>query len=98
MLFKGKKSLPTLQLYAQNNLIYHDLLKDLPLKESVILAKSVEFFDDPEPCHIHRSAVRTRLTAEIQNECTSFGIESAPGPLLLSYADFLSIDRYVFTR
>ena len=49
MLFKGKKSLPTLQLYAQNNLIYHDLLKDIHLKESVILAKSVEFFDDPEP-------------------------------------------------
>lgn len=98
MLFKGKKSIPILQLYAQKNLIYHAPLKDLPLKESVILAKSIEFFDDPEPCHIHRSAVRTRLTAEIQKECNTLGTDSAPGPILLSCVDFPSVDRYILTQ
>ena len=97
MLFKGKKTLPSLCLYVKDDCIYHDYLKDLPLKERVILEKSMEFFDDPEPCHIHRSAVRTRLTAEIQKECLLRGSCSAPGPLLLSYADFPVIDRFVLT-
>ncbi len=37
----------------------------LPLKEKVILEKSVEFFNDPEPCFIHLSAVTARLLSEI---------------------------------
>src|SRR5574344_1768310 len=59
MFFRHKQTLPELKLYHDNKMIYQGYLKDVPLKESVILAKSVEFFDDPEPCHIHRSAVRT---------------------------------------
>ena len=82
MFFKAKKSslkaLPLLRLYVESRLIYDGLLKDLPLKEEIILQKSVEFFDDPDPCHIHRSAVRVRLVAE-------------PGPLLLAWADFPAI-------
>lgn len=93
MFFSHKKTMPVLQLYSGNQLIYHGYLKDVPLKESIILAKSVEFFDDPEPCHIHRSAVRTRLTAEIQKEFTHIGCPCQPGPLLLTYADFDAIDQ-----
>lgn len=98
MLFKPKKPLPALKLYAADQLIYEGLLKDLPIKESVILEKSAAFFNDPEPCHIHRSAVRTRLTAEIQAESEARGSDPVPGPLLLSYADFEVIDRYQLTK
>ncbi len=89
MLFKSKKTLPTLRLYGASGLLYDGLLKDIPIKEETLLAKSIEFFDDPEPCHIHRSAVRTRLTAEIQKELLMHQgqKEISPGPLLLSYAD-----------
>lgn len=95
MFFRHKQTLPELKLYHNNKIIYQGYLKDVPLKESVILAKSVEFFDDPEPCHIHRSAVRTRLTAEIQKEFSQTGVLSQPGPLLLSYTDFDTIDQCV---
>lgn len=41
-------------------------VRDLPLKEDVVIAKSIEFFCDAEPCYIHRGAVMTRLYAEIE--------------------------------
>lgn len=96
MRFKSKKSLPVLRLYAKDQLLYDNFLKDVPLKESVILEKSILFFDDPEPCHIHRSAVRTRLTAEIQREFEA-NPTGAPGALLLSYVDFTDVDRCTLT-
>lgn len=98
MLFKPKKTLPTLLLYSGGDMIYNGFLKDLPLKESVILAKSVYFFDDPEPCHIHRSAVRVRLTAELQKEFPCMDQLCPPGTLLLEYADFPSIDQCLLTE
>lgn len=38
----------------------------LPLKEKIIIQKSREFFDDPDPCYIHRSAVMNRLYFELE--------------------------------
>ncbi len=97
MFFKAKKSslkaLPLLRLYVESRLIYDGLLKDLPLKEEIILQKSVEFFDDPDPCHIHRSAVRVRLVAELEKELQTL-TDTEPGPLLLAWADFPAIDRF----
>lgn len=100
MLFKTKKTLPSLKLYDASSLLYDGLLKDLPLKESIVLQKSVEFFDDPEPCHIHRSAVRTRLVAELQKELHARREQGdeTPGPLLTQYADCSSICRCQFTE
>lgn len=95
MFFKSKKPLPALKLYDGTKLLYDGFLKDIPLKEEVILQKSVEFFDDPEPCHIHRSAVRARLTAELEQELQGL-TGSAPGPLLLCWADFPQIDSCLF--
>ena len=36
----------------------------LPLKEDFVINKSIEFFNDPEPCMIHRSAVMKRTYME----------------------------------
>lgn len=38
----------------------------LSLNEEVIIQKSIEYFNDPEPCMIHRSAVMNRIFAEIE--------------------------------
>ncbi len=102
MLFKKKEKKtgytpPRLTLYSGAEQVYDGLLINIPLKESVVLEKSVEFFDDPEPCHIHRRVVRTRLTDEIQAELEA-APDERPGPLLLSYADFPGIDRCVLTK
>lgn len=48
---------------------------DLPLRETVILEKSVEFFQDPAPCYIHRGAVMTRLYGEILQNLPTEGPE-----------------------
>ncbi len=48
-----------------NNIIEKMKLTSLPLREDVVIQKSIEFFDDPEPCMIHRSAVMKRLYMEI---------------------------------
>ena len=95
MFFKKKAQIPVVELYAGDKQIYNGNLKDIPLKEAVILEKSIEFFSDPEPCHIHRGAVRVRLTAEIQQELENKKDPSSPGPLLIKYANFDVIDRVV---
>lgn len=40
-------------------------MTSVPLREDVILRLSVEFFADPEPCMIHRSAVMSRMYMEM---------------------------------
>ena len=39
-------------------------LNHLPIKDDYVIAKSIEFFNDPEPCMIHRSAVLDRIFME----------------------------------
>lgn len=46
-----------------NNLIAEYGLVSLPVREAEIIKNSVKWFDDPEPCFIHRSAVVKRLLA-----------------------------------
>lgn len=43
----------------EKNLIY------MPIKETIVIEKSKQFFNDPEPCMIHRSAVMKRLYMEV---------------------------------
>ena len=40
-------------------------LTSVPLREDAVLRLSMEFFSDPEPCMIHRSAVMSRMYIEL---------------------------------
>ncbi len=93
MLFSLKQPLPHIRLYDGENLLYEGPLHQIPFTEESIIGKSIEFFRDPEPCHIHRNAVRTRLTSEIHAQLLSCG-DTVPTPLLLSCADFPRITRF----
>ena len=53
-------------IYSDDSVIYQGRWDDLPLSESIIIEKSIDFFNDPEPCYIHRDAVRVRLLAELE--------------------------------
>ena len=93
MFFRKKSAapaLPSVRILAGDNVVYEGLLKDLPIKETVLIEKSISFFDDPEPCFIHRNAVRVRLTEELHQELLCENNPN-PGPLLISYADLSSI-------
>lgn len=42
---------------------------EVPAAGNVVLALGVEYFNDPEPCHIHRSAVHKRAMMELMECC-----------------------------
>jgi hypothetical protein len=61
-----KASFPDVQILdGQGTPIFDGPLQGLRFPEKLIIGKSIEFFRDPEPCFIHRSAVASRLVAEL---------------------------------
>lgn len=91
MLFKKKTpDQPSVCIRSGDQLLYEGFLREIPIKESIIIEKSIYFFDDPEPCFIHRNAVIVRLVSELHSELLERDSQT-PGPLLLSYADFENI-------
>jgi hypothetical protein len=45
--------------------LFYSKLTSVPLREDAVLRLSEEFFGDPEPCMIHRSAVMNRMYMEL---------------------------------
>jgi hypothetical protein len=39
----------------------------LPLNEEIIIAKSIEYYDDPDPCMIHKSAIMKLMYIQIND-------------------------------
>lgn len=65
MIFKKKKrKQKKIYFYLGDNEVHSCLLVEIPIIESVIIEKSIEFFSDPDPCFIHRSAVVKRVVLE----------------------------------
>ena len=91
MWFQKKAAKPVLTLKYREQILFQDEISLLPFKESSILEKSIEYYDDPEPCYIHRNAVRIRLIAE-------FEVLLKKNPSLLSslfcHLDFEEIDAW----
>lgn len=75
MFLKPKKK-RYLTVTQNETLLYEGLWNELPLTEEIILEKSVEFFDDREPCAIHREAVHVRLLAELEQLFSSTDFHS----------------------
>lgn len=47
--------------------IFQGVLTSLPLKEDTIIKKSIELFNDSEPCIIHKSYTMKKLFFEVEN-------------------------------
>ena len=63
-MFLKRKKKRYLKVTLDKAVLYDGLWDNLPITEEVIIEKSIEFFNDPEPCAIHRGAVQFRLLAE----------------------------------
>lgn len=93
----GHKKKKYVTLSADHTELYQGLWNDLPLAEEVIIAKSIEFFDDANPCFIHRDAVRVRLLAELEKASPALQDDMSPEWLsLLSEYVGKEITRAVF--
>ncbi|NLP28246.1 MAG: hypothetical protein GX370_05680 [Clostridia bacterium] len=53
-------------LNKEERVIFHDKLINLPLKEKVIIDKSIFYYNDPAPCYIHRSSIVKKLLYKFQ--------------------------------
>jgi len=50
---------------GSGKVLFDKKLMTLPLKDESIVAHSIKWFQDPEPCMIHRSAVMKRMFMEL---------------------------------
>ena len=65
-MFGRKKKTAMLTLYgAAGEEVYRGPLAAWNLPEREIIRLSVQYFNDPEPCHIHRAAVCQRAYLEM---------------------------------
>lgn len=55
-----------IEIYYDDKLLFQGLWNDIPLDENIIIQRSIDFFNDPTPCYIHRTAVRVRILAELE--------------------------------
>ncbi|WP_051204798.1 hypothetical protein [Butyrivibrio sp. VCD2006] len=65
MFFNAKKK-RYLTVKHDGSTLYEGYWADTPFAEEIIIKKSIEFFNDNEPCAIHRGAVHMRLLAELE--------------------------------
>ena len=70
----GRKKNPPKRLTLTDEsgaVLFSSLLTDLVIPDDVVIALSTEFFNDPNPCEIHRSAVLSRAFLSIEDALSS---------------------------
>jgi hypothetical protein len=50
----------------QGHVIFSGNILDLPIQNQYIIKRSIELFDDPDPCIIHKSYVIRKIVEEIK--------------------------------
>ena len=65
-LFAKRRSVRIVLQDEAGHTVFDDRIERLTLPEDVILSMCLEFFGDPAPCEIHRSAAVSRALSEIE--------------------------------
>jgi hypothetical protein len=77
--------------------LYDGKIYGIPIYGDVILQKSIEFFNDPEPCYKHRGAIYMRLWAEIEQYLEPLGGRPVPvvslPEALMGYIDIQALQE-----
>lgn len=68
---KAPKKVKYITVHCQDEILYDGKWDELPFDEKIIIEYSIRFYDDPNPCYIHRGAVRVRLLAELEESYES---------------------------
>lgn len=67
------KTVKYITVHSNDTILYDGKWDELPFDEKIIIEYSIRFYDDPNPCYIHRGAVRVRLLAELEESYESSG-------------------------
>lgn len=86
-----------LTIFKQDKKIFDGKILNIPIKEDAIISKSIELFDDEEPCIIHQSYVVkeyvTELLSLFGNSKEITGIDFAEK---LDFIDLKDVDLLTF--
>lgn len=80
--------------------LYDGRISDIPLKEEYIVKKSVELFDDDDPCIIHQSYVIKEYVDHLLNVFKSLDnkkIEAKNHLEELSFLDYTELEKLVIS-
>ena len=102
MFSKQKKAVPWLTLYdGAGNIAKKMRLMDLAVPEGIVIEKSIEFFQDPAPCVIHRTAVLSRLMMEIESAlagCAKAPLECLPADIRSYLSGYTGVHAISITQ
>jgi hypothetical protein len=55
-----------INVQSQGKVLFKGKLMDIPMKDEAIIKRSIEVFDDDDPCIIHRSFVVKQFADELE--------------------------------
>ena len=87
------------KILKNDNVLFHGKFIDLPIKEAYIIAKSVELFDDEDPCIIHQSYVIKEFGDQLLTLFEVNKVETILGKEFekeLAFLDYIDIQNLIF--
>jgi len=83
MFIKGKKRGNTYGHIAitgqEGCVLYEGSLLEAPIDDEYIISKCIEYFDDSNPCFIHRSAAANRIAFEMEEQLKDLALQKGCG-------------------
>lgn len=86
-----------IQIFKNEKMIYNGRIAEIPIKNEYIIKKSVELFDDEDPCIIHQSYVIKEYVDVLLGEFRRSNnvILGKDNLDLISFLDFTELDLIV---
>ena len=85
-------------IIKNEKILYEGRISDIPIKEKFIISKSVELFDDDDPCIIHQSYVIKEYVDQLLSvfKCMKKSEIAVKNHLEeLSFLDFMELEKLV---
>ncbi len=87
-----------ISIIKDERILYEGRISDIPIKEKYIIAKSVELFDDDDPCIIHQSYVIKEFVDQLLSifKCvkkTKIDVKDHLDEL--SFLDFMELEKLI---
>lgn len=92
------KKIKHVTVHCKDTIIYDGKWEELPFDEKIIIEYSIRFYDDPDPCYIHRGAVRVRLLAELEESYESSGCNGTDSLWLDFLAKCMGVQEITLTE